>query len=114
MVIYRRIGSLLISIYLGMLPPFYNAGKSLREVRKISKKVYQDKDWLYKQYIIENKSARKIGKEIGVSDYCILRYIRKFGIKKTKEKEKESRIEGLIVERVSLNCGQCGKLFEVR
>lgn len=97
-----------------MLPPFYNAGKSLREVRKISKKVYQDKDWLYKQYIIENKSARKIGKEIGVSDNCILRYIRKFGIKKTKEKEKESRIEGLTVERVSLNCGQCGKLFEVR
>lgn len=44
------------------------------------KKIYQDKDWLYEQYIVLKKSSRQIGREFEVGYRAILYQLKKFNI----------------------------------
>jgi Zn-dependent peptidase ImmA (M78 family) len=44
--------------------------------------VFNNKDWLYNQYITLNKTLITISNEYNIPDYMIRYYLRKFGIKK--------------------------------
>lgn len=47
-------------------------------------KLYQNKDWLYRRYIIQKKTVTEIGTECGVSAMTIQRYLDKFGFIKKR------------------------------
>ncbi|UUG69408.1 hypothetical protein SEA_SHAM_73 [Streptomyces phage Sham] len=49
-----------------------------------SAKKYHSKKWLYKRYILENKSIEEIAGECKVSLMTIQRYLKKFEITKRK------------------------------
>jgi len=43
-------------------------------------KLYQDREWLYEQYVEKDKTQTEIAEECGVIQHTISRYIRKYGI----------------------------------
>ena len=47
-------------------------------------KLYQSKDWLYRRYVVQNKTVTEIGKECGVSAMTIQRYLQEFGLLRKK------------------------------
>lgn len=53
------------------------------------KKIYQDKDWLYQKYIVENLSLSQIGELCGVNSRLIQTYCQRFGLYKCGIKEAE-------------------------
>ena len=53
---------------------------------KISEK-YKNKEWLYNQYIEQNKTIKHIAKEFGYSKTTLSRYKDRFGLKKYKVKK---------------------------
>ncbi len=55
------------------------SGRQRNGYEKIYEKL-QDRDWLYTQFIIENKSKKKIARELGCSDMIVNNYIKKFNI----------------------------------
>lgn len=61
------------------------------------KKVNIDKDWLYDQYIIQNKNIEEIARELGVGRKPVIRSLNEFGIKKDisdiVEKRKSTNIQ---------------------
>ena len=61
------------------------------------KKVNIDKDWLYDQYIIQNKNIEEIAEELGTGRKPIMRSLKEFGIKKdisdVIEKRKSTNIQ---------------------
>lgn len=57
----------------------------------MKKKLYKDRDWLYKYYIEENLTTTEIAAIAGVTNPTIATTLRKFNIKKTKEKLQKAR-----------------------
>ncbi|KKK72731.1 hypothetical protein LCGC14_2900940 [marine sediment metagenome] len=47
---------------------------------KIKQQLYKNKEWLFNQYIILNKTTREIGKEINYDHGTIWRWLNKFNI----------------------------------
>lgn len=47
-------------------------------------KLYQNKAWLYRRYIVQKKSITVIAKECGVSTMTIQRYVQEFGLVKKR------------------------------
>ena len=47
-------------------------------------KFYENKDWLYKRYIVERKDVVAIAKEAGCSHMTIVRYLKRYGITKNR------------------------------
>lgn len=47
-------------------------------------KLYQNKAWLYRRYIIQKKSITVIAQECGVSTMTIQRYVQEFGLVKKR------------------------------
>lgn len=45
-------------------------------------KLYENKDWLYKRYIMQRKTISEIAIEAGCSNMTVIRYLEKYGIKK--------------------------------
>lgn len=90
--------------------------------------LYDNRDWLYNQYIVQEKGYSRIAKEQGVAYTTILDRINHFGwkvrghkdidkgapnrglkrSKDTVEKIRNSRVK----KRVTLNCNYCNKTFE--
>ena len=52
---------------------------------------FDNKNWLYEQYITLNKSMEKIAEENNVSRFVILKRLEKYDIKKTKDVIKQNR-----------------------
>jgi flagellar basal body rod protein FlgC len=52
---------------------------------------YKRKDFLIKEYIKKNRSLADIGDQFGVTVQAVFRFVRKFGIKKTKAKVDAAR-----------------------
>lgn len=98
-------------------------------------KKHQDKDYLYKEFIINHRMVKDIAQECGVSIGSIEQYLKRYGIKRgnIKYRLNEAKIDtanpifmyycGLIstdgymdkvVNRVSLRCGNlgCDRVFE--
>ena len=46
---------------------------------------YKDKDFLFTEYIVKDRTAQAIGNDFGVSKTTILNYLKKFDIKKPIE-----------------------------
>ena len=42
-------------------------------------KPYTDKEWIYNEYVVNNRSARELSKELHVSYKLIQIYVEKFG-----------------------------------
>lgn len=42
-------------------------------------KVYTDKEWIYNEYVVKNRSARELSKELHVSYKLIQIYVEQFG-----------------------------------
>lgn len=61
------------------------------------KKVNIDRDWLYDQYIIQNKNIEEIAEELGTGRKPIMRSLKEFGIKKDLsdviEKRKSTNVQ---------------------
>ena len=61
------------------------------------KRVNIDKDWLYDQYIVQNKNIEDIAEELGTGRKPIMRSLKEFGIKKNVsdivEKRKSTNIQ---------------------
>lgn len=49
-------------------------------------KLYQDRDYLYSEYVIKRKSAKDIGKECGVTEMSIYNWLKKFDLLKFRGK----------------------------
>lgn len=47
-------------------------------------KLYQNKDWLHRRYVVQKKTIVEIGKECGVSAMTIQRYLEQFGLIKKR------------------------------
>jgi DeoR/GlpR family transcriptional regulator of sugar metabolism len=47
-------------------------------------KLYQNKDWLYRRYIVQKKTVTEIAKECQVSAMTIQRYLDQFGLIKRR------------------------------
>lgn len=98
-------------------------------------KKHQDKDYLYKEFIINHRMVKDIAQECGVSIGSIEQYLKRYGIKRgnIKYRLNEAKLDttnpifmyycGLIstdgymdkaVNRVSLRCSNlgCGRVFE--
>lgn len=48
---------------------------------------YKDKEWLYREYVVNKRSMDDIAKECGCSVALIIRYLRRFGIQSRSVKE---------------------------
>lgn len=98
-------------------------------------KKHQDKDYLYKEFIVNHRMVKDIAQECGVSIGSIEQYLKRYGIKRgnIKYRLNEAKLDttnpifmyycGLIstdgymdkaVNRVSLRCGNlgCDRVFE--
>lgn len=71
------------------------------------RQVYDDRDWLYEEYIVKNKSQREIAKEVDVSPSVIFRRLSKFGIKKPKENIRYRYKEP--AKKIEVSCSCCGE-----
>lgn len=67
---------------------------------------YEDKEWLYDQYITQRKSQREIAEEQGVTKGVIGHRLNKFKIKKPKEFVKYKKP----IEYVDVKCEACGEI----
>jgi len=47
-------------------------------------KLYQNRDWLHRRYVVQRKNVTEISKECGVSAMTIQRYLEKFGLIKKR------------------------------
>ena len=47
-------------------------------------KLYENKEWLYKRYVIQKKSLDDIAKEADCSKMTVIRYLERYGIWKIK------------------------------
>lgn len=47
-------------------------------------KLYKNRTWLWRQYIVEGKSAPEIAKMCSVTTTTIDRYLKKYGIQRTR------------------------------
>lgn len=47
-------------------------------------KLYQNKDWLYRRYVVQKKTVPEIAKECNVSMMTIQRYLDQFGLIKKR------------------------------
>lgn len=99
-----------------------------KQEMKLGSKIYDDKDWLYEQYIIKNKGYTVIANELGVSYSTILDRILFFGweVRGHKDidkgyprrgrKHNDSALqkiqESRIRKRVDVHCFHCAKVFE--
>lgn len=95
---------------------------------KLGNKVYDDKDWLYEQYIVQNKGYATIASELGVSYTTIRDRILYFGWElrghkdidkgKPRRGKKHSQdsiakiVKSRVKKRVSTRCFYCKKSFE--
>ena len=83
---------------------------------QVKETAYRNKDWLYNQYIVLNKSAEQISKEIGINLRTLRRYIRDFGItikadQKTKAIKKEELYDLYVKKK--LTTIEIGALYNV-
>lgn len=46
--------------------------------------LYHDRDWLYDQYVRQNKKAKQIGDEVGVGEMTIWNWLSKYDLLKYK------------------------------
>lgn len=67
------------------------------------KRVNIDKDWLYDQYIVQNKNIEDIAGELGTGRKPIMRSLKEFGIKKN--------ISDIVEKRKSTNVHKYGCVF---
>src|SRR5690625_1989088 len=73
------------------------------------RKLYQDKEWLYEKYIIENLSCPKIAEINNVNAVTVRRYLKKYGITKPKNMIYRSRRTNKnVIEYVVVDCDECG------
>ena len=49
-------------------------------------KVYQDYDWLYREYVTKKRNAKDIAEEVGVTEMTIYNHCKKFGLLKLRGK----------------------------
>lgn len=78
--------------------------------------LYRDKDWLYNQYIILDKSAEQISKETGLNLRTLRKYIHDFGFatkngRKTKDITKEELYDLYVNQK--LTTLEIGKLYNL-
>jgi len=50
------------------------------------KKIYQDRDYLYNEYVLKKKTAAQIGKDCGVTEMSIYNWLKKYDLLKFKGK----------------------------
>lgn len=49
-------------------------------------KIYQDRDWLYREYVIKKKNAKEIAEIAGVTEMSIYNWLKKFDLLRYKGK----------------------------
>lgn len=64
---------------------------------------YKDKDFLFSEYIVKDRSAQAIGNDLGVSKQTILKYLKKFDIKKIIEDYSYDDKDFLVSEYIDKN-----------
>ena len=77
---------------------------------------FRDKDWLYDQYIIQDKSAEQISSETGLGLRTLRKYINEFGLA-TKNGRKTNHITKEELEELYLNqkltTAEIGKIYDL-
>ena len=68
------------------------------------KRVNIDKDWLYDQYIVQNKNIEDIAEELGTGRKPIMRSLKEFGIKKNVSDIVEENLQTFRNMVVFLRC----------
>lgn len=65
-----------------------------KEIKQKAKKTYQNYDWLYNQYVEQNKTVEEISREIGIKNETIFVWLDKFKIpRKTISQSRQRVIE---------------------
>lgn len=49
-------------------------------------KLYENRDWLYEQYVLKNKTAKEIAEEVGRTEMTIYNWLLKFDLLRYKGK----------------------------
>lgn len=49
-------------------------------------KLYENRDWLYEQYVLKNKTAKEIADEVGRTEMTIYNWLLKFDLLRYKGK----------------------------
>jgi len=73
-------------------------------------KLYRNKDWMYKQYIVSGQSMNGIAKMVGCQVTTISYWLMRHGIKKKKSSGRQKKNEKGYKHR----CKHCGKTFFFR
>ncbi len=52
-------------------------------------KLYEDRDWLYEQYVVRGRTAKDIADEVGKTEMTVYNWLKKFDLLKYKGKGRQ-------------------------